>query len=107
MAKAVSVQRVRFVLDCFERGELRYARGRHYALCPTTVGEVIASGNAELVELEVDADQHARETAEAHARWNARHGVSIDADPSLRDQPNPAAALVQARLAELAARAAK
>jgi hypothetical protein len=101
MAKA---QRVRFLFDYFDHGELRFARGQDYPLDPESVMQVMGHGAAELIEVDVDADQHQQELAAAHARWNLRNRASIAADPALRHEVNPAAALVNARLAELAAR---
>jgi hypothetical protein len=95
-----TVQRVRFLLDCFERGEVRFARGRDYPVCPTALTEV-RNGHAEIVTIEMDAKQHGAETRAAHEAWNAQNAGTIASDPDLRSDPNPAAKLVERRLAEL------
>jgi hypothetical protein len=100
----MKVQRVRFLSDWCYRGEVLYARDRHYPLDPDTVDQVLVHGNGELIEIDVAADQHRQELAAAHAAWNARNRASINADASYGAATNPAATLVLAKLAELAAR---
>ncbi len=95
-----TVRRVRFLADCYDRGERKYSRGLNYPLCPATLVQV-QIGAAELVMEDMDEAQHAGETAAALQAWNVTNARTVAADPSLWSAANPAATLVAQRLKEL------
>jgi hypothetical protein len=94
-----TVRRVRFLADCYDRGERKYSRGLHHPPCPTTLLQV-QIGAAELVMQDMDEAQHADETAAALQAWNVTNARTVAADPSLWSAENPAAVLVAQRLRE-------
>ena len=97
------VQRVRFLRDYHEQGLVKFRAGEHYPLTPTTLSEVLVSNHAVVESFDMDARDHERETAAAHADWNAANKHTISADRELRGQSNPAAVAADRYLDQLRA----
>lgn len=100
------VQRVRFTHDSFEAGAVKFRAGEHYPLCPDSMAQVLVHNHAALVDVDMDARDHERQTAAAHAAWNERYSRTIQADRELRTLANPAQVLVDRHLEQLRTRGA-
>lgn len=62
--KKAKVERVQFATNYYDSGAVKYAQGKHYPKTPHTLSQV-AAGVAEVITVEVDADEHEVETAAA------------------------------------------
>jgi len=81
------VSRVLFKKPLFERGVAKYEAGKHYPKTPETMAAALSGegehATAEIVEVDMDAGQHARETAAAEAGWRAQNAKSIASHPAV------------------------
>jgi len=77
MAKKVT--RILFNVNFYDRGEVKYAAGKHYPVTAQTQSCVLA-GSAEEVQVDMPAEQAAAETEAAVTALAAERGSSATAE---------------------------
>jgi hypothetical protein len=81
--RLAKVERVHFNTSFFERGVAKYEAGKHYPRTPETERRV-AAGDAEIRNVEMDADDHAAEHAAANAAHKAANRATLEAEEIAR-----------------------
>lgn len=78
------VRRVLFKTTFFQGGIPKYEKGRHYAASIEAENAVIVSGDAEFVDIEMDAEQAAQELTAAEREWAQKNRQTVAVDPEFR-----------------------
>lgn len=81
--RKAKVERAHFHVNFYERGQVKYAAGKHYPVTDETKSRAVA-GDAEIKSIEVDADEHEAELAAAHARLKGERKSTHEAEDVAR-----------------------
>lgn len=80
--KSAKVKRHQFRVTFYDSGVAKYEAGKHYPITDETTSQV-AAGNADVVTVDLDPEEHAAQETAAHAALKAArartHAAEADA----------------------------
>lgn len=81
--KLAKVERAKFMATYYDGGKAKYESGKHYPVTDE-VKTRVAAGDAEVVTVEMDADEHEAEHSAATSALNAARKRTLEAEALAR-----------------------